>query len=243
MKVVVLIGGRIGNQLFAIGEGLTIANQKSIECVASLPPNPHDMFMPHHILYKNTIFKHIKYITRDEICSDDIIVESYQRFSEKFLNRDIVLQNFKITSLYKDTIYNLYGDLSNVVSINIRRGDYIRNGYPVLSKEWVLKVMDMLFSKDQKYLITSDDLNWCKNTFAEYKNISYADKISELPKEILDLYIQTQCRDNIMSDSTFSWWGAYLNENESKRVIKWDNDIWFAWREQFEPKEKYIYIK
>jgi hypothetical protein len=75
------------------------------------------------------------------------------------------------------------------------------------------------FGKDKRYLLISDDIDWCKSKF-KGSNFYFID--DEPP--IIDLYLQTMCTHNIISNSTFSWWGAWLNPNPSKIVvapIKW----------------------
>lgn len=63
-------------------------------------------------------------------------------------------------------------------------------------------------------IVTSDDIKWCKEHIQD-ENVYY----SEGEDEYFDLYLASKCHHNILSNSTFSWWGAYLNENSNKRVI------------------------
>jgi len=65
----------------------------------------------------------------------------------------------------------------------------------------------------------SDDKNWCMETF---KNINCL--VSPFKDEIEDLILMINCHSNIIANSSFSWWGAYLNQNPNKIVIgpeKW----------------------
>lgn len=82
------------------------------------------------------------------------------------------------------------------------------------------KAIDFL-GRDKKYLIISDDIDWCKRNF-KGANFYFVD--DEDP--IIDLYIQTLCDNNIISNSTFSWWGAWLNPNKDKVVVC--PDPWFG---------------
>lgn len=77
------------------------------------------------------------------------------------------------------------------------------------------------FGKDKLYLIISDDIEWCKKNF-KGNNFFF----SEGESSIVDLYLQTMCNHNIISNSSFSWWGAWLNNNPEKIVIAPKN--WFG---------------
>jgi hypothetical protein len=65
---------------------------------------------------------------------------------------------------------------------------------------------------DKEYLVFSDDMEWCKSFFK-----GKFDFIND--EDYNELYLMSLCRDNIIGNSTFSWWGAYLNENLFKTVI------------------------
>jgi hypothetical protein len=70
------------------------------------------------------------------------------------------------------------------------------------------------------FLIFSDDIDWCKSNF-EKLNIKcvYVENVSPyLGKDILDMYLMSRCDHNIIANSTFSWWGAYMNKNKDKIV-------------------------
>ncbi len=68
--------------------------------------------------------------------------------------------------------------------------------------------------QETRFLIISDDINWCKKNF-KGSNYFFTDNNTALE----DLYLQSLCTNNIISNSTFSWWGAWLNENPVKIVI------------------------
>jgi hypothetical protein len=138
--------------------------------------------------------------------------------NEKYFYKKQVFEYFGIYDEIKEEIRNLYGDLSNYIGINIRRGDFIKNtGCTVLSYDYYIDCMNM-FPEDSKFIITSDDIEWCKEVFNNKNSIIFANKQAN-NKILIDLYINTLCEHNIISCSTFSWWGAYLNPNINKKVI------------------------
>ena len=70
------------------------------------------------------------------------------------------------------------------------------------------------------FLVFSDDIEWCKsNIKANYIEYVQYD-------ENIDLILMSKCDHNIISNSSFSWWAAWLNKNENK-IIKYPN-IWFG---------------
>jgi hypothetical protein len=80
----------------------------------------------------------------------------------------------------------------------------------------------LLFFHDIKnVLVFSDDIEWTKTTFVD-KNF----KIIEGEPDYMDLYIMSMCTNNIIANSTFSWWAAWLNKNPDKLVIAPKN--WFS---------------
>lgn len=94
----------------------------------------------------------------------------------------------------------------------------LSNYYYILDESYYSKALSY-FNKDIKIAIFSDDIEWCKSNIKN-KNIYF---IEESP--IVDLRIMSICENNIIANSTFSFWGAYLNENKNKKVICPQN--WF----------------
>jgi hypothetical protein len=67
---------------------------------------------------------------------------------------------------------------------------------------------------DSIFVFISDDINWVKEHF-KGDNIVY----SPFKTDIDDLILMSKCDNNIIANSSFSWWGAYLNKNEDKKVV------------------------
>ena len=114
-------------------------------------------------------------------------------------------------------------NINNTVSIHIRRTDYLlkKNSaiFSQLDKEYFLSAIDkleyLLEEKSLNFFVFSDDIVWAKSVFSEKNKINFIEGLEDFE----DLYLMTKCDHHILSNSTFSWWGAVLNKQENKKVI------------------------
>lgn len=139
--------------------------------------------------------------------------------------REEIIKDFSVkndisqeASKYLKNIIN-----SESVSIHIRRGDYIENIHTnsvhgscdVDYYKKAIKYINKNVSNPVFYIF-SDDIPWCKENFNFLENKVLVD---DTKSAIDDLELMKNCKHNIIANSTFSWWGAWLNENEKKIVI------------------------
>jgi hypothetical protein len=133
---------------------------------------------------------------------------------------------------------------TNSVSIHIRRGDYIGN--PVfnnLELDYYMDAINLLNKKIKNltFFVFSNDIDWCKGNI-HIKNIEFVENITN-NSDIEDFFLMSKCKHNIIANSSFSWWAAYLNNNLNKFVIaprKWYKDEKFQksyMRNSFNPNE------
>jgi hypothetical protein len=104
--------------------------------------------------------------------------------------------------------------LIHAVAVHVRRGDYLRQPehHPVQLMSYYREAMDKF--KGQRFIIFSDDIDWCK-TQAWGHEVYF----SEGKSETQDLNIMSRCENFIISNSSYSYWGAWLSDNEDKTVI------------------------
>jgi hypothetical protein len=119
---------------------------------------------------------------------------------------------------------------SKSVSLHIRRGDYATN--PVTAAyhgmcpiEWYDQALQKILELegDVSIFVFSDDIEWAKNNLIVPVNTTFIEP-SASGKEAEDLYLMSLCKHNIIANSSFSWWAAWLNPNIEKIIIapaKW----------------------
>lgn len=132
----------------------------------------------------------------------------------------------------------------NSVSVHIRRGDYLKNPiYGVCGEDYYRNAIKKMASQtsDAKFYVFSDDPEWCRDFMGEM-NVNYqVIDHNRGADSYKDMYLMTKCRHNIIANSTFSWWGAWLNDNPEKVVIapsKWTTGI-----KMNDPLEKWCYVE
>lgn len=113
---------------------------------------------------------------------------------------------------------------SNTVSVHVRRGDFKkeRNILPAEYYENAKRVMSQ-FIKDPYFIIFSDDILYVRENMNFGSRCYYMDQ-KYLYEDYEELLIMSKCKHNIIANSTFSWWGAWLNSNKNKIVVapkKW----------------------
>lgn len=111
----------------------------------------------------------------------------------------------------------------NSVSIHVRRGDYVSNSWfdGVVTTEYYQKSVDFIKTKVQnpQFFVFSDDLGWCKAELKLPDNAVFVDWNSG-KNSFRDMQLMSLCRHNIITNSSFSWWGAWLNRNAEKIVVR-----------------------
>lgn len=116
------------------------------------------------------------------------------------------------------------------VSLHIRRGDYVSDSnnlrfFGIMPLEYYHKAVAYINERVSNpiYYVFSDDLDWVRSELKLEAPMVFVD-IDGGTRDYLELYAMSQCRHHIIANSSFSWWGAYLNKNADKIVIapqKW----------------------
>lgn len=122
---------------------------------------------------------------------------------------------------------------TNSVSVHVRRGDYVldkrtNNFHGTCTMKYYRKAITYISRKVKNpvYFIFSDDPNWARKNL----NMDKATHVSwnKGKESFKDMLLMSQCKHNIIANSSFSWWGAWLNTNSGKIVIapnKWFENV------------------
>ncbi len=106
------------------------------------------------------------------------------------------------------------------VGIHVRRGDYLAlpHRFPFVGTTYLKRAVGR-FPRNFLFVVCSDDVPWCRRFFTG-RNFPGREFLFVEGESVWDdLFAQSFCRHNIISNSTFSWWGAWLNGNPGKRVV------------------------
>lgn len=111
------------------------------------------------------------------------------------------------------------------VSVHIRRGDYVSNktileNHGVCSLDYYRKAIKVLSDKliSFKLFFFSDDIDWVKDKFSSV-DIPKVFVVQDSKTDWVDMFLMSSCKHQIIANSSFSWWSAWLNSNSSKIVI------------------------
>lgn len=110
-------------------------------------------------------------------------------------------------------------DYEESVALHVRRGDYVRTRNTSNLSYYKNAIAYLKEHYENPHILFfSDDLSWVRKNFGEGENYIYVNEDGRL-KDYEELLVMSKCKSNIISNSTFSWWGAWLNRNSEKIVI------------------------
>lgn len=140
---------------------------------------------------------------------------------------DYYLQDEKYFIKYEEEIKKIFGEgigYLSQVGVHIRRGknptvpeepSYSENPFYVdlTATDYYERAMDIF--PDDDFLVFSDDPDWCKEKYKDNKRV----QVMERGDEVEDFNLLASCKHQIIANSSFSWWAAWLNPNPAKQVI------------------------
>lgn len=110
------------------------------------------------------------------------------------------------------------------ISIHVRRDDYLSSKYVsgfggICTIEYYNKAVERIKEEviDPVFYIFSDDINWCRENLKLEQGVFIDWNTGK--ESWQDMFLMSQCKHNIIANSSFSWWGAWLNSNSEKIVI------------------------
>jgi hypothetical protein len=190
-----------------------------------------DKFFPVHFkkVYKEPFFHFDK---RFFNTAPNVYLKGYWQSEKYFATiKEIIKTDLAINPGIVKKVRAFGDELANTtsVAVHIRRADYTSevsgeyHGIP--DKNYYQKAIQLVKEKNKnaRFYFFSDNINWVKENMQIPDAVYVSDEITKTHLE--DLYLMSQCRHNIIANSSFSWWGAWLNNNPGKIVIAPKN--WF----------------
>lgn len=164
--------------------------------------------------------------------------DGYWQNHEYFDNiKDKVLQEFQFKKTLDATNMSIFQRIlseRNSVSIHVRRGDFLNHEMyiGICGKYYYEQAIDKVFSFTQTsphFYIFSNDMDWCVNNIIPLtrKNEVTLVDWNKGRDSYKDMQLMAACHTNIIANSSFSWWAAYLNPHEKKTVYApqtWSNE-------------------
>jgi len=155
--------------------------------------------------------------------------QSYKYFEsiEDVVRKEITLKNE--SEKFKNLKFKI--NTENSVSLHVRRGDYVsvkQNVYFQCGADYYQKALGIIEKKIDNIIIYifSDDVDWVKENLKFDYPVVYVSEFGFADYE--EMILMSNCKHNIIVNSTFSWWGGWLNDNKDKIVVspkKWYLDL------------------
>jgi hypothetical protein len=236
------LAGGLGNMMFQIAAGYSLSKDNNSKFYI-YPYEIQGMVHKHPTQYLDSIFRNIKVLDIEE--SFNTVDHSMFHFESMntgdYNFKNLLLKggfqshkyfekySYEIKELFTpstEMIQNLMSmyETRDTVSIHVRRGDYLNlpNHHHNLSLSYYLNAIN--YFKQYNFLVFSDDISWCKENFIG-DNFTFVEGTTDVE----DLYLMSMCEHNIIANSTFSWWAAWLNNNPNKVVVypsKWFGPVY-----------------
>lgn len=220
--IISYIQGGLGNQLFQIAAGLSLA--RDIGCEFRLIRNQHHLPLQGTRIenYYNNIFKNIKFIEAEDVVNFKIYREPFFSFREIPKIENLILEGYFQSEKYFKHNENYIREVinfpkcetkPNFVSLHLRQGDYANNlKFHYIQKLDYYNQSVSLIKNYDKILAFSD------SKFPDEFNFDRLELVTR-SNDLDEFSIMSSCQTNIISNSTFSWWAAWANENKNKRVL------------------------
>ena len=186
----------------------------------------YHLYVEQNLTYDGTIFG---------ISHKNLFLKGYFQSEKYFLRIENQLRkDFEIKSPLKKETLDLLKiiEAEDSVSLHIRRGDYVSNPeanavHGTCDLNYYHKAIEIIKEKIENpvFFIFSDDIEWAKENLKIDKTTHFVD-FNDASTNYEDLKLMSSCQHNIIANSSFSWWGAWLNANRNKLVIapsRWFN--------------------
>jgi len=229
--VATTLTGRLGNQIFEIATAMAVALDNNVPYLVPNVAGGSECYFNHFPLFDPAIHK-VENIDRERDhgfkkiqYKPNLKIEGYRQSEYYFKHRrKEVLEAFKFH----------YHFMEGIISLHVRRGDLLTHQKvtPIVKINFYDRAIkhftDLGYSN---FLIFSDDIPWCKENFKQNVHFTFQENtegVTEQETAKNELALMSCCEGQIISNSSYSWWGAWLNQNPNKIVIAPHKSQWFG---------------
>lgn len=227
-----LVGG-LGNQMFVVATATALALRTGDDCAFDLGTGN---FVHHSAKeYVDNIFSKITPRPLTGHPFEHVYQEPHFHYSPIPSLRNTMIRGYfqsdKYFSDFDKEIRRLFlpeevirkmnekwGDIiSGATSVHVRRGDYLKitEHHPTLSVDYYKEAL-VRIGNVRRVIVFSDDLDWCQNNL-RVEGIEFV--FVDGQRDYEDLVLMSLCQNHVMANSSFSWWGSWLNERSNKIVV------------------------
>lgn len=250
MKIIVFQGG-LGNQIFQYALCLYLQKNRSYKLKYIFTGNAHngmeitkyfDVELHEANLFWNKLytilnklshrgFKPLTSYEGDTYPFKKLFIEGYWQDKKYFCDKFIKFKNLELSEKNRFALNRIQSE--NSVCIHIRRGDYLLPYYHriygnICTKWYYQKAIEIITQRinNPSYFIFSDDIDWVKENLI-IDNATYIDWNTG-HNSIFDMFLMANFKANIIANSSFSFWGAYLNPGSPIVIYpqKWFNAVY-----------------
>ncbi len=161
-------------------------------------------------------------------CRAPVLIDGYWQSERYFAGiGDIIRRDFRLREPLSEDSLRMAEEIAEAsvsVSVHVRRGDMANNpaihaNFGVCSLDYYRRAIDLIRAcqPDPRFFVFSDEPDYVRRTFDFCPDHRLVDGNADRPEE--DMFLMSQCDHQIIANSSFSWWGAWLNERPDKVVI------------------------
>lgn len=172
--------------------------------------------------YHETDFTYDKDLAKQ---ASDVMLSGFWQSHKYIQCSDLLLADLNLKQAYTEHQQSFINHMAscNSVAMHVRRGDYIRDPktlakHGVCSGDYYRQAVTEIEQRvdNPVYFVFSDDPDWVREN-VELENVVFVS--DEGFDQEIDLTLISKCKHQIIANSSFSWWGAYLNPNPDKVVV------------------------
>ena len=192
---------------------------------------PKDAEFPYPYKFSRVYIQNSAHMEKFSDLPDNTYITGYWE-SEEWFNgyADAVRRKFTFPDESFDTALTSLVRSCNSVAMHVRRTDKVQEDDSQASNlRYISRALEKVSSMTDspKFFVFSDDIEWCRANIRKAYDTDYIFIEGQTPPQ--DMALMTQCKHVIMGPSTFSWWGAWLNNNPNKIVLAPDRKINMSW--------------